>query len=94
MDSSVISYGPCQTPTLGFCVDRHDEILSFVAEDFWELLVDVAKGGVMTTLDWSRGRVFDFEVDASGVFGARPSCQPISSPAICIGLVFSVRRCG
>ncbi len=62
IDSSVISYGPCQTPTLGFCVDRHDAILSFVGEDFWELLVDVLKGGAMVTLDWARGRLFDFEV--------------------------------
>ena len=39
LDASLISYGPCQTPTLGFCVDRHDKIQTFKSEQFWVLQV-------------------------------------------------------
>lgn len=60
LDSSLISYGPCQTPTLGFCVQRADEIANFVPETYWVLQVTV--GNPSVNLDWSRGRVFNREI--------------------------------
>uniref|UniRef100_A0A8C5ADQ4 DNA topoisomerase n=1 Tax=Gadus morhua TaxID=8049 RepID=A0A8C5ADQ4_GADMO len=62
LDSSLISFGPCQTPTLGFCVERHDKIQSFKPETYWVIQAKVFKGkdGPLT-LDWDRGRVFDRE---------------------------------
>ncbi|XP_018021494.1 DNA topoisomerase 3-beta-1, partial [Hyalella azteca] len=63
LDSTVISYGPCQTPTLGFCVTRHDVIKSFKPETFWVLQVSIAlKNDKTVRLDWERGRLFDKEV--------------------------------
>lgn len=62
LDSAVISYGPCQTPTLGFCVDRHDEIKTFAPEPFWTLDVSAEMGKAMLQLEWSRGRLFDEDV--------------------------------
>ena len=39
-DRGVVSYGPCQFPTLGFVVERWARIETFVPEDFW--LIDVS----------------------------------------------------
>ncbi|XP_026043499.1 DNA topoisomerase 3-beta-1 isoform X3 [Astatotilapia calliptera] len=63
LDSSLISFGPCQTPTLGFCVERHDKIQSFKPETYWVIQAKVFKGKESPlTLDWNRVRVFDREV--------------------------------
>lgn len=60
LDSSLISFGPCQTPTLGFCVQRHDEIQTFKPESFWYIQVSV--GDPETKLEWSRVRIFEKEI--------------------------------
>ncbi|KAL3266012.1 hypothetical protein HHI36_010201 [Cryptolaemus montrouzieri] len=63
LDSSLISYGPCQTPTLGFCVQRHDQIQTFKPETYWVVQVSVVtKDNQTVSLDWSRVRCFDKEV--------------------------------
>ncbi|XP_076846010.1 DNA topoisomerase 3-beta-1 isoform X3 [Brachyhypopomus gauderio] len=63
LDSSLISFGPCQTPTLGFCVERHDKIQSFKPEMFWVVQAKVFRGKeTPLTLDWDRVRVFDREI--------------------------------
>lgn len=63
LDSSLISYGPCQTPTLGFCVQRHDDIQTFKPETYWCLQVTVTtKEGQEVHLDWQRVRSFDKEI--------------------------------
>lgn len=43
LDASVISYGPCQTPTLTFAVQRHQVITAFQPEDYWSVRPHIAK---------------------------------------------------
>jgi DNA topoisomerase III len=37
----VVSYGPCQFPTLGFVVERWAKIETFIPEDFWYLQLTI-----------------------------------------------------
>merc|ERR1712232_804446 len=59
MDTNLISYGPCQTPTLWFCVKRHDEITGFQPEAYYTLDVSIKKADRDLPLEWQRGQVFD-----------------------------------
>jgi DNA topoisomerase-3 len=66
LKDNVISYGPCQFPTLGFVVERHLKIQNFVPEDFWTISCDLEtpdmdeRGGVLrTSFHWDRSRLYD-----------------------------------
>uniref|UniRef100_A0A0K0G0Q1 DNA topoisomerase n=1 Tax=Strongyloides venezuelensis TaxID=75913 RepID=A0A0K0G0Q1_STRVS len=55
---SVISYGSCQFPTLGFIVDRYLHVKDFIPENFWKLRAFHLKNGVKTEFTWERGKLF------------------------------------
>ncbi|KAH9979024.1 DNA topoisomerase [Lactifluus volemus] len=64
--SGVVSYGPCQFPTLGFVVSRFDQVKAFKPEKFWYIYLalnhDVTGNQEETPFTWSRGHLFDFSV--------------------------------
>jgi DNA topoisomerase-3 len=65
--SSLISYGPCQFPTLGFIVDRYQKIEAFISEKFWLIECsydyedpDSSNGSkLLCKFNWDRSRVYD-----------------------------------
>lgn len=59
LDSAVLSYGPCQTPTLGFCVQRLIDVEMFKPEPFWVLQLGIMKRGRSLKALWNSGRSFN-----------------------------------
>ncbi|XP_040935279.1 uncharacterized protein [Gossypium hirsutum] len=55
-------YGPCQTPTLGFCVQRYLQINTFKPEKFWALHPYIIQNGYELQLEWKRQKLFDIDV--------------------------------
>ncbi|XP_050372382.1 DNA topoisomerase 3-alpha isoform X3 [Argentina anserina] len=55
----VLSYGPCQFPTLGFIVERYWEIQSHEPEDFWTINCSHRSDEGTATFGWMRGHIFD-----------------------------------
>ena len=65
LNSQVISFGPCQFPTLGFVVDRWRQRSDFVDEEFWKLALTHKSDGengeqpFHVDFNWARVKLFD-----------------------------------
>ncbi|KZT63870.1 prokaryotic type I DNA topoisomerase [Daedalea quercina L-15889] len=67
LSEDVISYGPCQFPTLGFVVSRYNQVKAFRPEMFWYIFMSVTRQSPEgedeeTVFTWRRGHLFDFDV--------------------------------
>nr|KAJ0228362.1 hypothetical protein LSAT_V11C100032020 [Lactuca sativa] len=58
--SLVLSYGPCQFPTLGFVVERYWEIQAHEPEEFWKIQCTHTADEGTSTFNWMRGHLFDY----------------------------------
>ena len=58
LGKSIISYGSCQFPTLGFVVERWKQRENFVPQMFWSIDVNHKKDGINANFNWKRVRVF------------------------------------
>ncbi|MCD7472326.1 DNA topoisomerase 3-alpha [Datura stramonium] len=56
----VLSYGPCQFPTLGFVVERYWEIQAHEPEQFWTINCTHNSDEGSATFNWMRGHLFDY----------------------------------
>lgn len=61
--NQILSYGPCQFPTLGFVVDRWDEVNNFIPENFWSLKLKkqfkVGDKRYNVRFNWKKERLYD-----------------------------------
>ncbi|CAE7933671.1 TOP3B [Symbiodinium necroappetens] len=57
--SRSITYGPCQTPALGFCAQRQREIESFQPQKRWTPEVELRHAGSSLTFVWKHGQLDD-----------------------------------
>ncbi|WVZ55592.1 hypothetical protein U9M48_006232 [Paspalum notatum var. saurae] len=55
----VLSYGPCQFPTLGFIVERFWEIQAHKPEEFWMINCTHTSDEGTASFGWIRGHLFD-----------------------------------
>lgn len=90
LGTALVSYGPCQFPTLGFVVDRHLQIEAFKPESFWSIAcevewpdIDEKNGKLNCSFSWDRGRLFDrfacivlYEMCIDGQLAKVTKCEP------------------
>ncbi|KAI0675385.1 DNA topoisomerase [Trametes maxima] len=67
LKKELISYGPCQFPTLGFVVARYNKVKNFKPEPFWYIHLSLTRPTSSgeepedTVFTWRRGHLFNFE---------------------------------
>lgn len=59
LGKQMVTYGPCQIPTLWFCVHRHVEIEAFVPEAYWRLVATLPAGDVSFQALGQMGNIWD-----------------------------------
>jgi len=59
-EKSIVSYGSCQFPTLGFVVERYKQIEEFVPQPFWVIEVLHTKNNIKCNFTWKRQRLYDY----------------------------------
>ncbi|KAF9483171.1 prokaryotic type I DNA topoisomerase [Pholiota conissans] len=70
-EKNVVSYGPCQFPTLGFVVQRYSLVKNFVPESFWYIYLSLTRPSPSqgtaeeTKFNWKRNHLFDEVVVAN-----------------------------
>eukprot|EP01060_Flectonema_neradi_P014430 TRINITY_DN2110_c2_g1_i7.p1 TRINITY_DN2110_c2_g1~~TRINITY_DN2110_c2_g1_i7.p1 ORF type:complete len:926 (+),score=94.01 TRINITY_DN2110_c2_g1_i7:248-3025(+) len=55
----IVSYGPCQFPTLGFVVSRYWEHKGFTPEQFHFISLEHKTDGSFVKFKWARDRIYD-----------------------------------
>jgi len=63
----LVSYGPCQFPTLGFVVNRYRKRQAFRQEKFWKIEIEHKKDDTVARFEWSQHRLFD-QLECSIIF--------------------------
>ncbi|TFK53736.1 prokaryotic type I DNA topoisomerase [Heliocybe sulcata] len=65
----LVSYGPCQFPTLGFVVARYNQVKAFVPETFYYIHLsllsppaEISDEQTETVFTWKRGHLFEADV--------------------------------
>ncbi|OJJ72748.1 hypothetical protein ASPBRDRAFT_206625 [Aspergillus brasiliensis CBS 101740] len=59
LQDTIISYGSCQFPTLGFVVDRYLRVKNFKPETFWGIKVMHTRDDIKVNFLWKRVHLFD-----------------------------------
>jgi DNA topoisomerase III len=70
LQQSIISYGPCQFPTLGFIVERYKRIKSFQKEPFWGITLEYSEGGNAAAANDGANNA-DADIDDDDINGER-----------------------